>query len=383
MGTMREKRPGVWELRAFLGRDERGRPVQISRTVYGGKREAKKRLADLDAEANAGKHGKPDTAGVTVAGLLARHFDNLDRLGRSPKTVDNYRGYADRIILPAIGAKRVRDLTALDLDRLYGRLAAAGKKPASIRMVHAILSGALAQAVKWQMVATNPARSASPPAVGRAKITTPTAVQVRQLLAEAETTNPILARLLWLGALTGARRGELCALRWTDVDIDADAGTGTVLIAHSVLDLPGRVEVKDTKGHAERRIALDPAAVATLAAHRADMERRAAEGATTLAAEAFVFSDESLDGTVLVRPDRATRFFRSVCARLGFEGLTLHGLRHWAATEMAARGDVSARTIAGRLGHADASVTLRVYAAFFPAADTEAAAHLGRLLTAG
>ena len=65
----------------------------------------------------------------------------------------------------------------------------------------------------------------------------------------------------------------------------------------------------------------------------------------------------------------------------GYEGLTLHGLRHFVATQLAARGDISARTLAGRLGHADASVTLRVYAEFFPAADLQAAAHMGRILT--
>ncbi len=98
-------------------------------------------------------------------------------------------------------------------------------------------------------------------------------------------------------------------------------------------------------------------------------------------ANGFVFSDQSIDGSALVRPDRLTAFFNRVRDDLGYSDLTLHGLRHFVATQLAARGDVSARTLAGRLGHADASVTMRVYAAFFPAADVAAAAHMGRVLS--
>ena len=100
-------------------------------------------------------------------------------------------------------------------------------------------------------------------------------------------------------------------------------------------------------------------------------------------ADGFVFSNDSLDGTTLVRPDRLTAFFNRVRDDLGYEGFTLHGLRHSVAAQLAAWVDVSPRTLAGRLGHADASVTLRVCAAFFPAADVQAAAFVGRVLAGG
>jgi integrase len=83
--------------------------------------------------------------------------------------------------------------------------------------------------------------------------------------------------------------------------------------------------------------------------------------------------------TTPIRPDVVSAFFGRVRDELGLGHVHLHSLRHFAATQLA-RGDVSARTIAGRLGHADASLTMRVYAAFFPAADVEAADHLGQAL---
>jgi len=373
---MRERRPGVWELRAFLGRGADGRPRQVSKTFHGGKREARKALAALEVEANAGKHGRPDTAATTVAALLDRHLDNLERLGRAPTTTRTYRGYVKQLIVPALGSKRVRNLTAYDLDLFYSRLAAGGRSSATIRQVHAIISGALKQAVKWDMVPSNVARAASPPTVPRAEVRVPTAAEVKLILLEAERRDPMLGRLLMLGALTGARRGELCALRWSDVDLDA----GTLRIAHSVMQVGRRVEVKDTKSHQVRVIALDNAGVALLRLHREDVDARAAATGAALAADAFLFSDRSLDGTVMVEPDWLTRRFTSIVEALGLDGLTLHGLRHFMATQLAARGDVSARTLAGRLGHA-ASVTLKVYAAYFPAADVEAARHMGELLT--
>jgi integrase len=95
----------------------------------------------------------------------------------------------------------------------------------------------------------------------------------------------------------------------------------------------------------------------------------------------FVFSDRTIDGSVLVRPDRLTAFFNRVRDDLGYHELTLHGLRHFVATQLAARDDVSARTLAGRLGRRRRLGHDHVYAAYFPDADVKAAAHMGRVLS--
>jgi hypothetical protein len=86
MGSMRERRPGTWELRASVGRDDNGKPRQITRTIKGGKREASRALAELETEAGAGKHGTAKTSGTSIDALIDAHLTNLERLGRSPKT---------------------------------------------------------------------------------------------------------------------------------------------------------------------------------------------------------------------------------------------------------------------------------------------------------
>jgi len=372
-GTVRERQPGVWEIRVYVGRDPvTNTPRQVSRTVRGGKRAAQAKAAELVADAKQGKLGGTD---ASVGLLLDRYMEHQERRGLSPKTLDSNRRRIKTAIRPALGSKAVRKLTAWDLDAYYAGLADAGRSSATIRAHHAILSGALGQAVKWGWCPTNVAKMASPPPVRAAKVVPPTVGEVRALVAGADRRNPILAALMMLAAITGARRGELCALRWTDVDF----GPGTVRISRSVMDLPGRVEEKSTKTHQERTLSLGPAGIALLEAHRAQVLDRARAGEVDVAPDAFVFS-ERLDCAAPVRPDKVSGFFRRVRDELKLPHVHLHSLRHFMATQLAARGDVSARTLAGRLGHADASVSLRVYSAFFPPADVEAAEHVGRVL---
>jgi len=136
------------------------------------------------------------------------------------------------------------------------------------------------------------------------------------------------------------------------------------------------VEEKSTKSHQERTIALGHAGVVLLRLHRSECVDRAQVGEVELGPDNYVFSDR-IEGTTPVRPDAVTGFFRRVSNDLALPEVHLHSLRHFMATQLASRGDVSARTLAGRLGHADASVSLKVYSAFFPPADVEAAEYVG------
>ena len=382
---MREREPGVWELRVYVGRDPvTNAPRQVSRTYRAperpggrrrgdGKRQAQARLAELVAEARQGKLGGTD---ASVGLLLDRYMEAQERRGLSPKTLDSNWRRIKSAIRPALGSKAVRKLTAWDLDAYYASLADSGRSPATIRAHHAILSGALGQAVKWGLCPANVAKMASPPPVRGTRIVPPSVEEVGRLVAEAEKRNPILATLVMLAAIIGARRGELCALRWTDVDLVG----GTVRISRSILDLPERVEEKPTKSHQERVLALGQVGVVLLTEHRAQVLERARIGEVELAPDAFVFS-ERLDCAAPIRPDHVSGFFRRVRDELGLSHVHLHSLRHFMATQLAARGDVSPRTLAGRLGHADGgALALRVYSAFFPVADAEAAEHVGRVL---
>jgi integrase len=180
---------------------------------------------------------------------------------------------------------------------------------------------------------------------------------------------------LRLAAATGARRGELCGLRWKSVDF---AGRALLISRGVVLGPGGEVVEKDTKTHAARRIALDAATVELLASHRERWRQRLALCEMPWSEECYVFSYDA-GARVPIAPERLTKRFRHLADRLDLEHVRLHDLRHDVATRLIA-GGVPVRTVSGRLGHAATSTTVNTYTHFVQATDQEAALLLGRLL---
>ncbi len=274
-------------------------------------------------------------------------------------------------------------LKPAQLDALYGYLRKRGGSkgqplaPASVRQVHAILRTALNQAVKWEWLDSNPALKATPPRLQTHEIVPPEPQDVLRLIVEADVTDPDLGAFLRTSCTTGARRGELCALRWRDVDLEERR----LVIAHNLVeDRDGKLVEKDTKTHAVRRIALDDTTVEVLRAHKDRMESRAKECGTKIEPDAYVFT-RSVDGRKPWVPNEVTKVFIQLRNRIGLRGVRLHDLRHFAATRLLAAG-VPVRTVSGRLGHANAATTLGVYAHFVEESDREAADALGAVLAA-
>ena len=369
---MRERRPGVWELIVQLPRDESGMSArQISRTVRGTKREAQRALAALVTEVSAGKVSASTTL---LSQLLTRWLDHIG--GQlSPTTVREYRRLVATMLEPDLGKFTLRRITTQRLDAYYASLVRdRGLSAASIRHVHAVLRGSLGQAVRWGWIPTNPAAAASPPRIRRHEISPPPIHDTRELLKAADEQNPEFGALLRVLAATGARRGEACGLRWSDIDPDA----GTVSIHRSVATVAGGIVIKDTKTHAARRIAIDPETLAALARQRVRMEERARICRVAFNEDGFVFTSE-VDGSHPLHPDTITGGFRRLCDKVGLKGVRLHDLRHLHATQLLAAG-VPVRTVSGRLGHANAATTLNVYAHFLEASDREAADVIAGLL---
>jgi integrase len=285
-----------------------------------------------------------------------------------------YRDIADRVVVPELGKVKLRALTSRQLDALYAKLTAKGNKATTVRRVHALIGASLHQAEKWDLVDRNVSKRATPPVVHPAQVEAPSPKEVQAILSAAEKVEPTLATMLLMAALTGARRGELCALRWSDLNVSA----GTLTIARSVYESAGGGwNEKGTKTHAVRTIGLDDLSLEALRRHRESVDVLARQLSLDVAPGAFMFSRSPV-GLEPIRPDVLTKFTIRM-ARAAKVDTHLHALRHFSATEAIAAG-FDPVTVGGRLGHADPSITLRVYSHVLEQRDRELAAALGKTL---
>jgi integrase len=372
-GSLWSPTSGVWIARIDAGRDPlSGKRRQISRTVKGNKREAQKVLNEMAGEIDRGQF---TGTSATFTQLSDRWLD-LAKGDLSPTTLRRYRNLLSNHILPALGNRSVKKIRSIDLDQLYYELShRVGLAPATVRQIHAIIRRAFRQAVLWGWVTSNPAVNATPPRFKKPDISPPNVEQVGQLLRAANNVDPELGHFIHLAATTGARRGELCALRWRNVDTDLK----TLTIEHSIIEAEGGILEKDTKTHASRRIALDEGTIAVLKSQHDLALERASGAGVRINDDAYLFSREP-DGHIAWTPGAVSKRFAILRRDLGFDGIRLHDLRHFAATRLIAAG-VPVRTVSGRLGHANPSTTLSVYSHFVEASDQEAARVMGQLVT--
>jgi integrase len=276
---------------------------------------------------------------------------------------------------PHLGEVPVTKITTADLDLLYARLQERGGrdgKPLSagtVRRIHVALHRSLALAVRCEWIWRNPASNADTPRCAQAEIRPPTPDQVATLLAYATSINSALHLFLLLSATTGARRGELLALRWADVDLEA----GSIAIQRSFTEGPTGPVLAPTKTRRWHRVALDEMSLDAVAKFRAD------QGVVDPCAPCrFVFSHSS-DGATPWLPNWITKTFVRCRRQAGLPHFRLHDLRHFMATEMLDAG-VPITVVSARLAHARASTTLNAYAHAVPGADREAAELLARRL---
>lgn len=372
------QRGDAWQLRVFAGRDPvTGKQVMVTRTFRGGKREAHRELTKLVADTERGQSVGTD---ATVRDLTSRWVEAVSA-DWSPSTRRQHASVLDRHIDPLLGDRKLRKLTAADLDRFYsqlrklpGRQKGATMSPATIRRIYVVLRAALGQAVKWGWIPTNPADRSSPPKVRQAEIEPPDTANVADILQLVREGDYPFFVFLRLAASTGARRSQICGLQWRDIDFNA----ARVIFARGVVDGDDGIEIKRTKSDRAYRVSLDVATLAELREHRREVMELAFELGGSIKPASYVFSYE-VDGSKPWRPDGVTHRWTRWRDRAGLDGVRLHDLRHFMATTMLTAG-VPVSVVAGRLGHARSATTLNVYSHFVETGDRAAADLLADLV---
>ncbi|MGH9105041.1 MAG: tyrosine-type recombinase/integrase [Acidimicrobiales bacterium] len=370
---MSERGAGVWRLRVLTGYTPEGKPAQRSKTVYGNRRQAQTELAKFVAEAEAGRVA---ASGATTFGrYVVEQYLPQVKANLSPET---YRSHASRIngrIARDLGHVRLDKLTAHHLDLAYRKWRAEGLAASTVRAHHMIISSALTQALKWGLVPRSVAPLATLPTVEERDPTLPSLEQIAELVRLAKDNDPVLSAAIMLAALTGCRRGELCGLRWSDIDRER-----MVLYVRRAAKRAdgGEKLMGPTKTHATRRLSIDAVTLGVFDEHRARAVGWARGADVPIGDDGFVLTWDPSSATP-ANPDVVTTKFARLTEKAGCPQVRFHDLRHAVATTLLAEGtDVA--TVAARLGHASPVTTMRVYAHVLEAHDRKAASVMGALL---
>ena len=352
-GHIRSRAKGTWTLTIELPPDPMtGRRRQRYETYRGNKRDAQRRLSELQTQVDKGEHINPSRQ--TLGEFLQEWLDGEVATTTRPTTAQGYRWYVGKYINPRLGQVALRDLQSAHLQSLYASMLEAGLSTTTIAQAHRILRRALSQGVKQGLVARNAGDAVTPPRPERKEMGTMSPRDVQRFLDEAKDVAyyPVFVTLLW----TGAHRSEVLALQWKD--IDHLMGTISVNRAMHVLKGARLVfnEPKSAKGR--RLIAMPPSLGLALAEHHEMMER--VRG--SLREDDLVFTWE--DGRPML-PLSVSHAFRRIARRIGLQGVHLHTLRHTHASLMLKQG-VHPKIVQERLGHSTVGITLDTYSHVTP-----------------
>ena len=376
-GNITRRGKNSWRVKYEVNRD----PVTGVRqtrylTVRGTKKSAQRELNRVLHEVDEGAH--VDATKESVGEYLERWLRDYAKVNVAPKTFERYSEIVTKHLKPALGAIVLKDLKPLHIQGYYsvalesGRLSGkGGLSPRTVHHFHRILSEALRQAVRWRMLAINPAEAVTPPKPQETEIEILNNGELARLLQEARPTRSFPAILL--AATTGMRRGEVLAVRWRDLDLD-DA---VLTVNQAVEETKAGVRLKSPKTKRSRRnITLPALTVEELRRHKVrQLEERMKLGLGR-DHDGLVFTD--LEGG-LVRSRNLTKEFGRIVKRTGLRPVTFHGLRHSHITTLLDEG-VNPKVVSERAGHASVAITLQIYGHVIPNMQADAAARVDAAL---
>jgi len=314
---------------------------------------------------------------TTLAGLLREFLRQHVDEKLAPKTIERYHEQS-AYLAPELLAMPLAEITPLHFNREWARLLRCGghtrkkktPRPLSaktVRNIAGVVSSAFSRAIRWGLATVNPVTMSEPPVPKKHEGMALTPVQ--QELVFASASGPWCMRtFLEVASVLGCRRGELLALRWSDI-VD-----GRAVITRSLTQTRhGGLQFKGTKTNKPRTLKLLEPAPTSLAAHRLRQNEFKVKFGPDYEAGDLIFANE--DGSPL-RPDSVSAAVSLLFRRLKLPaGTSLHSLRHTHVSEMLDAG-VPLPVVSARLGHSSIRTTMEIYAHMIHGQDDAAADRL-------
>ncbi|MHB9112753.1 MAG: tyrosine-type recombinase/integrase [Thermoleophilia bacterium] len=325
-----------------------------------------------------GRSALADSTRYTVGQYLQRWLVSVKK-NVGQRTFETYREIVEKHLISSMGNILLVDLKPRDIDEYYTRALEGGRldgkgglSACSVAHHHRLLHGALEQARRWELISGNPADDVRAPKPGHKEMTVLSEEQLARLLKVARGSRAYMAILL--AATTGARRGEILALRWDDLAL----GSGTAVIRRSLQLTETGISCKEPKTRgSSRTITLPLLTVTALREQRKEQVR-----------EKLLLGSEYEDGGLVcaqrdgfpMNPGRLSKTFLEIVRKSGVPRVRFHDLRHTHATLLIQQG-INPKVVSERLGHASVSTTLDTYSHVLPDTQAEAARKIDTALS--
>jgi integrase len=380
-GTIVKRTDGRWVASISIGRDPQ--TGKLKRAWFYGKtrQEAAEQLAKALRDNQRGAFVAPHK--LTLGEWLDTWLWEYKRPRIRPITFDSYEMLLRKHLKPTMGHLPLKDLRPEHLQHFYNKKRRQGASARTVRYLHTLLYGALTQAEKNQLVFRNVATLVEPPRKERKEMQTLTLQQVTDHLLPALAEDRLFAAIYLLFG-TGLRRGELLALRWRDVDLDA----GVLHVRQTLVRVKNHESKEDERktrldfqepktAYSRRTVPIPEECLAALRRHKA---RQAQEKLVLGPA----YEDQGLvvcwpDGRP-IDPRHLNSHFEKVLKQTGLPSIRLHDLRHTFATLMLELGE-SPKTVQAMLGHSSVAITLDIYSHVSLELEKRAASRLNAAIT--
>jgi integrase len=318
---------------------------------------------------------------ITVGEHVVERIEQWVRLGKiSGKTAERYRELHANQIAPHLGGLPLQALKSRSIERWHATLKTDGRKDGggglsalTIRHAHRLLSKALKEAARHDLIVRNVAADEKPPKIVREEVTILTGQQVRDVVGRLQGT-PLYTKVI-IGLFTGLRRSEILGLRWSHIDLN----TKTITVREAVEETNTGLRLKEPKSEAGKRdVTLPDIVVDALHDYRRQqLELRLALGIGKLTDDVLLFA--RLDGSP-ESPRALSKAFAAIAKEMGL-AVKFHSLRHTHAS-MLIDGGIDVVKVSKRLGHSNVSTTLDVYSHLFAAKEDKSVAAINSAIAA-
>lgn len=351
-GTIRKRSDGRWEARIIVGHKNDGSPMYKSAFAKTQKSALKElhHLIELYRDVDL-----TEDCRMTLGEWLDKWLDEYMIFTIRESTLDSYRAMVKNQVKPFIGGKQIASLTTADMQKFYNKIKKEGRvrehpihgktlADSMVRGVHMMLHEALDTAVKERLIAKNPTNGTTVPKCNYPE---------KQILGDSQLDTFLEAikgeeywdTFFYVEVMTGLRRGEICGLKWQDINFEENK----LQVKRSVsVKKGGGVSIGETKTETGVRSILMPPSVAEV------LQNRKQRAITEWVFPNFMHPEQPIS------PATAYRKLKIILKHAGLPLIRFHDLRHTFATH-ATHGGVDPKTLAGILGHTNASFTLDTY----------------------